>query len=114
MELLTTKGTMPKGIVIGGITYRHFQMREAELSDMIEAEADSGGPGNAIHYNAQLAVRQLTKITDESGREFGGPFTVGMIKKRADFLALRSAQLELDKLGNEEPSGSAATSTPSS
>ncbi|WP_137971863.1 hypothetical protein [Pseudomonas sp. F(2018)] len=114
MELLKTQGTLPKGIVIAGITYRHFHMREAELADMIEAEADSGGAGNAIHYNAQLAVRQLIKVDDGEGREYGGPFTVEMIKKRGDFLALRGAQIKLDALGNAEPNASGSTTTQSS
>lgn len=114
MQLLVTSGTLPKGFVIEGTVYRHFDMREAELADMIEAEADSGGAGHAIHYNAQLAVRQLTKIRSDDGREYLGPFTVGMVKKRADFLALRSAQIVLDRLGNVELSESAPTSTQSS
>ena len=110
---LTYTGTLPHGLSIEGLVYRHFAMREAFLADMIEAEVDSGGAGNSIHYNAQLAVRQLTSINDGAGNEYRGPFVVSMIKKRGDFLALRGAQLELDRLGNEEPSASVTVGAPS-
>uniref|UniRef100_A0A6H1ZF13 Uncharacterized protein n=1 Tax=viral metagenome TaxID=1070528 RepID=A0A6H1ZF13_9ZZZZ len=114
MQQITTTGTLPHGLDITGVRYTGFVMREALLGDMIEAEVESGGAGNQIHYAAQLAVRQLVKVTDASGREFAGPFVVSMIRKRSDFVALRTAQLELDKLGNDEPNGSASTGTPSS
>ncbi|WP_300657526.1 hypothetical protein [Pseudomonas sp.] len=114
MQQLTTTGKLPHGLVITGVTYTGFEMREALLADMIDAELESGGPGNAIHYNAQLAVRQLTRVTNDQGDEFKGPFVVAMVKKRGDFLALRKAQLDLDELGNVEPSASGGTGTPSS
>lgn len=114
MQPLTTTGTLPHGLVIAGTTYTAFEMREALLADMIEAEADSGGPANAIHYSAQLAVRQLVKVTSEGGEEYRGPFVVAMVKKRADFVALRQAQLKLDELGNDAPSATDSTGTPSS
>lgn len=114
MQPLTTSGTLPHGLIIAGTTYTAFEMREALLADMIDAELESGGPGNAIHYSAQLAVRQLVKVTSADGQEYKGPFVVTMIKKRGDFVALRQAQVKLDELGNGEPNGSASTGTPSS
>ena len=111
---ITLDGTLPHGLVIAGTTYTRFVMREALLADMIEAEADSGGPSNAIHYSAQLAVRQLIKVVSAGGEEFAGPFVVGMVKKRADFVALRQIQLKLDELGNGEPGATVSTGTPSS
>lgn len=114
MKQLTITGALPTGLVIAGVSYTGFEMREALLADMIDAELESGGPGNAIHYNAQLAVRQLTKVSSADGQEYKGPFVVGMIKKRGDFLALRKAQLELDEMGNAEPSASGSTGTQSS
>lgn len=114
MELLKKSGSLPIGLLIAGERYKHFVMREAELGDMIDAEVESGGPGNAIHYNAQLAVRQLVSVTSDDGREFKGPFVLAMIKKRADFLALRKAQMDLDDLGNGDAIDSAATGTLSS
>jgi len=114
MKQLTINGTLPTGLLIAGVSYTGFEMREALLADMIEAELESGGPGNAIHYNAQLAVRQLTKVSSADGQEYKGPFVVGMIKKRGDFLALRKSQMELDVLGNAEPSASGSTGTLSS
>ncbi|VXD04233.1 hypothetical protein [Pseudomonas sp. 9Ag] len=114
MQQITTTGKLPHGLSVTGVIYTGFVMREALLADMIEAEVESGGAGNQIHYAAQLAVRQLVKVTDASGREYAGPFVVSMIRKRGDFVALRTAQLELDKLGNAEPSSSENTGTPSS
>jgi hypothetical protein len=111
MNVLIVDGKLPHGLAIAGVIYTGFAMREAELADMIEAELDSGGPGNAIHYNAQLAVRQLTKVTSADGQEYKGPFVVSMLKKRGDFLALRHAQMELDDLGNAAPSASESTGT---
>lgn len=114
MQRLTKSGSFTHGLAIAGVIYTGFEMREAFLADMIDAELESGGPGNAIHYNAQLAVRQLTKVTSADGQEYKGPFTVAMLKKRGDFLALRRVQMDLDELGNVEPSASGGTGTPSS
>lgn len=114
MQQLTKTGTLPHGLSIAGVIYTGFEMREALLADMIEAELEAGGAGNGIHYNAQLAARQLIKVTSADGQEFKGPFVVAMIKKRGDFLALRNVQLDLDALGNVEPSASGGTGTPSS
>ena len=114
MKQLQVSGIFPFGLNIGEVIYKHFDMREALLADMIVAEAEAGSVHNGIHYNAQLAAQQLVKVTAEDGTEFKGPFVVGMIKKRADFMALRTAQLELDKLGNVEQSEASSTGTPSS
>lgn len=114
MQQLSKTGKFPHGLHIAGVIYTQFELREALLADMIEAELESGGAGNGIHYNAQLAARQLTKVTSADGQEFKGPFVVAMIKKRGDFMALRNAQLALDELGNVEPGDSAGTGTPSS
>lgn len=103
MQSLNTQGSFPHGLEVAGVRYTSFEMREAYLADMIDAEVESGGPDSPIHYNAQLAVRQLTRITTADGQEFKGPFVVAMVKKRSDFTALRRAQIELDKLGNGEP-----------
>jgi hypothetical protein len=113
MKQLIVVGKLPKGLSIGGVIYTGYEMREALLADMIDAELESGGAGNSIHYNAQLVVRQLTKVSSADGQEFKGPFVVGMIKKRGDFLALRKSQLELDDLGNAEPNASDSTGMPS-
>ncbi|WP_447588640.1 hypothetical protein [Aquipseudomonas campi] len=112
MNQLTKAGKLPHGLDITGTRYTQFVMREAFLADMIEAEAESGGPQAQIHYAAQLAVRQLVEVSTANGEQFKGPFVVEMIKKRGDFVALRQVQLELDKLGNAEPNTSAGTGTP--
>ena len=113
MKQLQVSGVFPFGLVIDSVTYKAFELREALLADMIEAEAEAGSVHNSIHYNAQLAAQQLVKVTSDDGTEYKGPFVVSMIKKRADFMALRKAQVELDTLGNVEQSGSGSTGTPS-
>lgn len=114
MKQLTVNGTFPIGLSIEGVIYKHFELREALLADMIDAEAEAGSVHSTIHYNAQLAARQLVRVTSADGAEFKGPFVVSMIKKRADFMALRKAQVELDVMGNVEQSDSASAGTPSS
>lgn len=109
MQQLTTSGNFPHGLVIAGTTYTRFDMREGLLADMIEAEVESGGPTNAIHYYAQLAVRQLTRVSNDQGDEFKGPFVVAMVKKRGDFTALRQAQIKLEDMGNGATDDSAST-----
>jgi hypothetical protein len=114
MKQILVVGSLPFGLSIEGVIYKNFEMREALLADMIEAEAEAGSVHNSIHYNAQMAALQLVKVSAEDGTEYKGPFVVSMIKKRADFIALRNKQIELDALGNVEQSGSETTGTPSS
>lgn len=112
-QQLKTSGSFPRGIVIGGVTYKTFEMREAEVVDMIDAEAEGGLVGS-LKYHLELAVRQLVKVASVDGQEFKGPFVGSMISKRQDFAAIRTAQVRLDEMGNDEPSASEATGTPSS
>lgn len=109
MQAFTVTGTLPRGIVIAGITYTSFTMREPFLDDMIDAAAEAGGTENGISFMAEQAVRQLTEVKSADGQEFKGPFVRSMIKAKADFLSLRDAQIRLDMLGNGEPKASEAT-----
>ena len=89
MQPFTTTGTFPRGIEIAGTTYTQFTMREAFLEDLIDAAADAGGTENGLAFYAEQAV----------------------IKTRADFLALRDAQLLLDQMGNGEQSSNETPGT---
>lgn len=111
MQTFTTTGTFPRGIEIAGTTYTQFTMREALLEDLIDAAADAGGTENGLAFYAEQAVRQLTEVTSADGQRYSGPFVRKMIKTRADFLALRDAQLRLDQMGNGEPSSSETPGT---
>ncbi|MBS7690119.1 phage tail assembly protein [Pseudomonas lalucatii] len=111
MQTFTVTGTLPRGIKISGVTYTAFTMREPFLEDLIDAAAEAGGTGNDIAFYAEQAVRQLTEVKSVDGQEFKGPFVRSMIKAKADFIALRDAQVRLDMLGNGEPSASEATGT---
>lgn len=97
----TVVGTLPHGLAIDGVIHRDFEMREATVGDMFDAEneADVTRP---LTFNGQMLLRQLVRIGT-----FTGPFTLGMLRlmKPADYRALRAKQMELDALG--ESGGSA-------
>jgi len=103
MQTLT--GKFVRGMVIGGVTYTGFEIRESDTEDMMEAELEAtkqgGGVETPIIFNAQMMLRQLTKVTSDDGQEFAGPFTTNMLKKLKpiDYRALRNKQVELDALG---------------
>lgn len=101
----TISGTFVRGMLIGGVTYTGFEIREADTEDMMEAELEAakqgGGVETPIIFNAQMMLRQLAKVTTVDGQEFAGPFTTNMMKKLkpVDYRALRNKQVELDALG---------------
>lgn len=111
MKTLTTTGTFPRGLVIEGVTYTEFAMREVLLADLIDAESDAGGTDNGIAFHAEQAVRQLTEVKSADGQRYEGPFVRSMIKTKPDFIALRAAQIRLDSLGNGEQVPGAAAGT---
>lgn len=98
-------GQFKHGMKIGEVTYTHFEMRDADTEDMMEAEMEAVRIGGGVHtpiiFNAQMMLRQLVKVTTSDGAEFAGPFTTNMLKrlKTADYRALRDKQGELDSLG---------------
>lgn len=92
-------GQLRHGLIINGVPHKDFELREATVDDLLDAEleADVTKP---LNFNAQLMVRQLVKLGT-----FEGPFTVGQIRrlKPVDWRLLRSAQTEVDDRGEEEP-----------
>lgn len=99
------KGTLPGGMRIEEVTHHDFEMREADVGDIMDAEAEADVT-KPISFNAQMMVRQLVSVGD-----FKGPFTIGMIKRLhpADFRTLRAVQMELDALGESAPASGAAS-----
>lgn len=101
-------GQFKRGLKIGEVTHTGFEMREADVEDMMEAEMEASRVGGGAHtpilFNAQMMLRQLVKVTAAGGAEFAGPFTTNMLKKLkpADYRALREKQAELDELGEAE------------
>ena len=91
----TVKGNLPNGLVIDGTTHRDFEMREATVGDMFDAENDSDVT-RPLAFNGQMMIRQLVRIGT-----FTGPFTVGMLRslKPADYRTLRAKQMELESEG---------------
>lgn len=101
----TISGKFKHGLKIGEVVHTAFEMREADVEDMMEAEMEAARVGGGAHtpilFNAQMMLRQLVKVTAPDGAEFAGPFTTNMLKrlKPADYRALREKQGELDELG---------------
>lgn len=98
-------GALKIGMAVEGEIQKSFEMREATVEDLLDAEVESS-VATPLNFNAQLMIRQLVRVGD-----FTGPFTINMIKrlKPADFRILRAAQMELDALGEGEPASSAAS-----
>lgn len=98
-------GPLKIGMTISGIVHKGFQLREATVEDLLEAEleADVSKP---LNFNAQLLIRQLVRVGD-----FEGPFTLGLIKrlKPIDWRILRAAQSEADALGEAGPGSDEAS-----
>lgn len=96
-------GSLKKGLVIEGVAHTEFEMREATVEDMLDAEQEAS-VATPLNFNAQMMVRQLVKVSTKDGKAFAGPFTLGMIKKLSptDFRVLRDKQGELDKLGEAD------------
>jgi hypothetical protein len=114
MSTLTIQGKFKHGMSIGGVVYKEFELREAEMADVLDAERQAGCGSDRMAFHAELAMIQLTKVTDASGKVFSGPFVLPMLKKKDDFIALRTAQDKLDTMGNEPPTGTETSGTPSS
>ncbi|MFA6971636.1 MAG: hypothetical protein WC208_09585 [Gallionella sp.] len=97
----TVQGTMKTGLVISGTEYPNFEMREATVEDMLDAEMDAG-VHTPLNFNAQMLLRQLVNVKSRDDHEsFSGPFSIEMIRKLKphDFRVLRAKQQELDALG---------------
>lgn len=91
----TIKGTLLHGLKIDGVAHKEFELREASVGDIFDAEneADITRP---LAFNGQMMLRQLVRIGT-----FEGPFTIGMLRslKPADYRALRAKQMELESEG---------------
>lgn len=101
----TVKGTLPHGMRVGEEVHRDFEVREALVDDMVQAEKDV--PPTELHaFNVQLLCRVTVKIGS-----FTGPFSPGMFMKlkRGDYNALVQAMLEADKLGESAPAAAGNT-----
>lgn len=100
----TVKGTLPHGLKIDGVTHTDFEMREASVGDMFDAENDTDVT-RPLAFNGQMMLRQLVRIGD-----FTGPFTIGMLRslKTADYRALRGKQMELESEGEAGGGGGSA------
>lgn len=108
-------GTLKTGFVIAEVAYRQFTLRAITTADLLDAEQDAPA-SQALNYSAHLLRRQLVRVVAADGREFTGPFTVGMVRKLppADFWVLRRAQQELDEAGEPESVSAADSGSPSS
>jgi len=94
-----------KPIEIAKTEYTHFEMREATVNDMLDAELVLSNSGRGTHtplaFNGEMMVRQLVRVFNESGQEFSGPFTFAMLRNwgTRNYRALRETQVKVDVLG---------------
>jgi phage FluMu protein gp41 len=91
-------GTLVSGLTFDGAIQKEFVMRDSTVGDLLDAEIEADVI-KTFNFSAQLLTRQLASIGT-----FKGPFTMNMIRKlkKADLNILRSAQRELDALGEDE------------
>jgi phage FluMu protein gp41 len=100
----TVKGTFPIGMKLGETVHADFEVREALVEDMVEAEKDV--PPTDLHaFNVQMLCRVVTRVGS-----FSGPFTPVMFRrlKRPDYHALVQAMMKADDLGKPVPLGEAS------
>lgn len=92
-------GTLKHGFVISGTAHTKFEMREALVDDLLDAESEADVM-KPLAFNAQLMLRQLVRVGT-----FEGPFTLNMLGKLkpVDWRMMRAAQAELDNMGEDEP-----------
>ncbi|MDP1681089.1 MAG: phage tail assembly protein [Burkholderiales bacterium] len=95
---LTIVRQFKHGLTIAGVSHKEFEIHEASLADMLDAEKISPA-SSPMNFNAELAVRQLVRVGD-----FTGPFTLNLLKRLrpADWWTLRDAQEELGAMGEGE------------
>lgn len=98
-------GSLQNGLKIGETMHKDFELREATVDDLLEAEneADVTKP---LNFNAVMLTRQLVKVGS-----FDGEITLGMIRrlKTIDWRLLRAAQQEVDDQGEDEPASAPAS-----
>lgn len=108
MDQATKQPAFATPITIAGVNYTHFEMREATIDDMFEAEMEltrvGGGAHTPLAFNGQMMVRQIVQVSNDKGDTFAGPFTMNMLKNWGprNYRALRSEQVEIDLLGEAE------------
>ena len=88
-------GTLTRGLKIQGVFHKDFELREATLEDLEEAEKEAS-PVQRIAFARSLLCEQLVRVGS-----FEGPFTKEILKGlwSADFWLLRQAQEELESVG---------------
>ena len=98
-------GPLRHGVTIEGTVHKSFELREATVEDLLDAESEADVT-KPLAFNAQLLVRQLIRLGS-----YEGPFTINMIKrmKPVDWRILRAAQTEVDAMGEGGPASAPAS-----
>lgn len=101
-------GKFAKPVEMTGVKFSYFQLREATVDDMLEVELELSqtgrGTNTPLAFNGEMMMRQMVKVYNPDGQDFGGPFTMNMLKKFGprNYRAIREVQLEIDILGEAE------------
>lgn len=135
-ELVTVCGTLPVGVLVGGVRHRDFEVRSATVQDNIEAAAEVD-LNNPVEMSAALAARQLVRLGAlnpppklrpqlKAGEVMPTYIDTDLIRRMSvqDYNAIERAMQEVEKKvlldANEPPGGqraepsSPATTSPSS
>lgn len=99
----TVQDKFPIGMKLGETVHTDFEVREALVQDMVDAERVV--PPTDLHaFNVEMLCRVVTRVGT-----FTGPFTPAMFMrlKRPDYHALVQAMMKADELGKPVPSAGA-------
>ena len=97
----TMKGSLKDGVEIGGKVAKDFELREATVGDMFDAE-ELAPADRQVAYQGALISRQLVQLGDVPG-----PISMEVIRRLtpADFSLLCAKTKELEGLGKPASSG---------
>lgn len=100
-DALTRIGTLKRGLKIGDVVHKEFELRQCTSADYFAAEKNAEA-GKDITFRAALCAQQLVRIGD-----FKGPFTLAMLGTLSpgDMSRLSTAREELEIEGEAQQPG---------
>lgn len=100
-------GKLPRGVKVGEMRHRDFELQLPTVQDNIDA-VDEVGSHNGVALNAAILSRQLTKLGSLKPEEINFELVAGM--HPADYNALEAAAERLEKKHVDEVENESASS----
>lgn len=93
------KDTFKKGITIGNVTHKDFELRAPSVGDLLDAEMECP-TSRWFGYQAALAAKTMARLGT-----YDGPITSAMFRSLSsrDFAILQKALNEAEQLGEDSP-----------